>query len=49
MFGCLQCLMKTSFFNEKGVNNIVRMHFAKIDTTLNEALDRLSKIREKMG
>jgi len=38
----------TSFFNEKGVNNIVRLHFAKLDSTLNEALDRLSHIREKM-
>ena len=39
----------TSFFNETGVNNIVRMHFAKLDTTLYEALDRLSRIKEKMG
>lgn len=39
----------TSFFNEKGVNNIIRLHFAKLDSTLNEALDRLSCIREKMG
>lgn len=39
----------TSFFNEKGVNNIVRLHFAKLDATLNEALERLSHIREKMG
>ena len=39
----------TSFFNESGINNIVRMHFAKLDTTLYEALDRLSKIKEKMG
>ena len=38
----------TSFFNEKGVNNIIRLHFAKLDSTLNEALDRLSHIREKM-
>ena len=38
----------TSFFNEKGVNNIIRLHFAKLDSTLNEALDRLSNIREKM-
>jgi len=38
----------TSFFNEKGINNIVRLHFAKLDSTLNEALDRLSHIREKM-
>ncbi len=38
----------TSFFNEKGVNNIVRLHFAKLDSTLNEALDRLSHIKEKM-
>ncbi len=39
----------TSFFNEKNVNNIVRLHFAKLDATLNEALERLSHIREKMG
>lgn len=38
----------TSFFSEQGVNNIVRLHFAKLDTTLNEALERLSHIREKM-
>lgn len=38
----------TSFFKEN-VNHIVRLHFAKVDETLNEALDRLSKIREKMG
>ncbi len=38
----------TSFFKEN-VNNIVRLHFAKVDETLNEALERLSKIREKMG
>ena len=38
----------TSFFNEKGVNNIIRLHFAKLDSTLNEALDRLSHIREKL-
>lgn len=38
----------TSFFNEN-VNNIVRLHFAKLDSTLNEALDRLSHIKEKMG
>ena len=38
----------TSFFSEKGVNNIVRLHFAKLDDTLNEALDRLSHIREKL-
>jgi len=38
----------TSFFSEQGVNNIIRLHFAKRDETLNEALDRLSHIREKM-
>jgi len=38
----------TSFFNEKGINNIIRLHFAKLDSTLNEALERLSHIREKM-
>jgi len=38
----------TSFFSEPDVNNIVRLHFAKLDSTLNEALDRLSHIKEKM-
>ena len=38
----------TSFFKEN-VNHIVRLHFAKVDETLNAALERLSKIREKMG
>ena len=38
----------TSFFKEN-VNHIVRLHFAKVDETLNESLERLSKIREKMG
>ena len=38
----------TSFFREN-VNNIIRLHFAKMDETLYEALDRLSKIREKLG
>lgn len=38
----------TSFFREK-INNIVRLHFAKKDDTLNEALNRLSKIHEKLG
>ena len=37
----------SSFFSEN-VNNIVRLHFAKVDATLNEALDRLSHIREKL-
>ena len=43
------CVPGTSFFNEKGINNIVRVHFAKKDETLNEALERLSHIKEKMG
>lgn len=38
----------SSFFMED-VPNIVRLHFAKKDETLYEALDRLSRIREKMG
>ena len=38
----------TSFFSEKGINNIVRLHFAKLDSTLNEALERLSHIQEKL-
>ena len=43
------CVPGTSFFNETGINNIVRMHFAKMDSTLNEALERLSHIKEKMA
>ena len=43
------CVPGTSFFNENGINNIVRVHFAKKDETLNEALERLSHIKEKMG
>ena len=38
----------SSFFRED-VNNIVRLHFAKKDETLYEALNRLSKIKEKMA
>ncbi len=38
----------SSFFSEKDVNNIIRLHFAKLDTTLYEALDRLSHIKEKL-
>ena len=39
------CVPGTSFFNEN-VNNIVRVHFAKKDETLYEALDRLSHLKE---
>ena len=38
----------TSFFREN-VNDIVRIHFAKKDETLYEALNRLSEIKQKMG
>ena len=38
----------TSFFNEKGINNIIRLHFAKKDETLYEALNRLADIKKKM-
>ena len=38
----------TSFFNEN-VNNIVRLHFAKQDDTLYEALNRLADIKKKMA
>ena len=34
----------SSFFHEP-VNHLIRFHFAKKDDTLNEALDRLEKIR----
>lgn len=37
----------SSFFKEE-VNHLIRVHFAKKDETLNEALDRLSEIRKKM-
>lgn len=43
------CVPGTSFFNEPGINNIVRVHFAKRDETLREALDRLSHLKEKMA
>ena len=34
----------SSFFRED-VNHLIRLHFAKQDNTLNEALDRLANIR----
>lgn len=37
----------SSFFNED-INHIVRIHYAKMDETLYDALDRLSHIKEKM-
>ena len=37
----------TSFFKEP-VNNLIRLHFAKKDETLNEALNRLADIRKKI-
>ena len=37
----------SSFFKEP-VNNLIRLHFAKKDETLNEALDRLADIRKKI-
>ena len=37
----------SSFFREN-VNDFVRFHFAKKESTLSEALDRLMKLREKM-
>ena len=37
----------SSFFKEPE-NRYVRLHFAKKDETLNEALNRLSDIRKKM-
>lgn len=42
------CVPGTSFFKED-VNNIVRVHFAKKDDTLYEALNRLADIKAKMG
>ncbi len=37
----------SSFFHEP-VNNLIRMHFAKKEDTLNEALNRLESIRKKI-
>lgn len=37
----------SSFFREP-VNHLIRMHFAKKDETLNEALNRLETIRKKL-
>ena len=37
----------SSFFKEP-VNNLIRLHFAKKDETLNEALNRLADIRKKI-
>ncbi len=42
------CVPGSSFFKEN-VNDIVRVHFAKKDETLYEALNRLSDIKKKMG
>ena len=37
----------SSFFREP-VNNLIRLHFAKKDETLYDALNRLSDIRKKI-
>ena len=42
------CVPGTSFFREN-VNDIVRVHFAKKDETLYEALNRLGDIQKKLG
>ena len=42
------CVPGTSFFKEN-VNDIVRVHFAKKDETLYEALNRLNDLKKKMG
>ncbi len=42
------CVPGTSFFMED-VNDIIRVHFAKKDETLYEALNRLSDIKKKMA
>lgn len=42
------CVPGTSFFKED-VNDIVRVHFAKKDETLLEALNRLADIKAKMA
>ena len=38
----------SSFFREP-VNHLIRLHFAKQESTLTEALNRLEHLREKMG
>lgn len=38
----------SSFFREP-VNNLIRLHFAKKDETLYEALNRMSDIRKKIA
>ena len=42
------CVPGSSFFNED-INDIVRVHFAKKDETLYEALNRLSDLKAKMA
>lgn len=42
------CVPGSSFFDED-VNHIVRLHFAKKDETLEEALDRLSRLKTLCG
>lgn len=42
------CVPGSSFFKEN-VNNLVRVHFAKKDDTLYEALNQLSDLKAKMG
>jgi len=42
------CVPGSSFFKED-VNDIVRVHFAKKDETLYEALNRLNDLKAKMG
>ena len=37
----------SSFFREP-VNHLIRFHFAKRDETLNDALNRLESLREKI-
>ena len=39
--------IEASFFREP-VNHLIRLHFAKKDETLNEALNRLQDIRKKI-
>ena len=41
------CVPGTSFFNEN-INHIVRVHFAKKDETLLNALNRLESLRAKI-
>ena len=43
----VETVPSSSFFREP-VNNLIRMYFAKRDETLNDALNRLETLRDKI-